>query len=156
MKTLKLLFAAILFVIPALSFAAPVPKGFSKIGTKAIQEDDVKFTYMSNDGEIRLSCAHVYDRPDAWDWDVWCGKGTNMLRIFRVHFLAQQFYSSKADKSAIEILYWVTDRDQVPTKMFSSTTTWLQFKGKVLPEKLEFSQGVENDYAYLTLEFTPH
>lgn len=153
MKTFKaLLIASILTISPA---AFAVPKGFSQITGKAIQEDEVTFQYSNNDGSIELQCAHVYDKPDAWDWDVWCGKGTNMLRMFRVHFLVRQYKSAVAEKTAFEVLYWVTDRDQPSTKAFSSTITWLQFNNRADAEMLSFSQGVENDYAYLTIKYKP-
>ncbi len=152
MKTLKALFVAT--VLTTTSFALAAPKGFSQISAKEIHEDDVTFSYMSNDGSIELKCAHVYDQPDAWDWDVWCGKGTNMLKMYRVHFLLRQYVSRTANKSGYEVLYWVTDRSQ-KTPAFNSTTQWLVFNGQTDPDELSFSQGVENDYAYLTLKFKP-
>lgn len=152
MRTLKALIIST--IIAAGSFAFAAPKGFSAISAKDIKEDDVTFSYMSNDGSIELQCAHVYDRPDAWDWDVWCGKGTNMLKQYRVHFLLRQYVSKAGNKSAYEVLYWVTDRNQ-KAPAFSSTTQWLQFDGINSPDELSFSQGVENDYAYLTLKFKP-
>ncbi len=153
MKTIKALLIASVITLSSSVFAAP--KGFSEIGTKELKEDDVTFHYMSNDGTIDLKCAHVFDKPGAWDWDVWCGKGTNMLRMFRVHFLIRQYQSKVANKTAYEVLYWVTDRDQPTTKAFSSTTTWLQFNSLTTADMLSFSQGVENDYAHLTIEYKP-
>ncbi|MDG0815403.1 hypothetical protein [Bdellovibrio svalbardensis] len=153
MKTFKALLIASILTISSTSLA--VPKGFSEIRSKEIQEDDVTFRYMSNDGTFDLKCAHVYDKPGAWDWDVWCGKGTNMLKMFRVHFLVRQYKAKAAEKTGFEILYWVIDRNQPATKAFSSTSTWLQFNSLTDPEVLSFSQGVENDYAYLTLEYKP-
>ncbi|HEX7672726.1 MAG TPA: hypothetical protein VF412_01075 [Bdellovibrio sp.] len=154
MTTLKAI-AIVLALSISSSVFASVPKGFSQVRVMDIKEDDVTFNYMSNDGTIDLKCAHVYDKPDAWDWDVWCGKGTNMLRMFRVHFLLRQYVSKTANKTAYEVLYWVTDRDADTTKMFSSATNWLQFNGMTTPDMLSFSQSVENDYASLTLQFHP-
>lgn len=142
------------FLFPFNSFALP-SADFSARGIKQIQEDDVVFTYKSNDGTINLKCAHVYDNPQSFDWDVWCGKGTKSLRQFRVHFLVRKFESRSSQRSAFEVLYWVTDRDRPITKSFSSTSSWIQFKNAADLEKMSFSQGVENDYAYLTVELKP-
>lgn len=153
MTTLQRFSFAALFFLPSFSLAAPV--GFSKVATKAIQEDDVTFKYQSSDGTIELKCTHVFDEPELSDWDVWCGKGTNMLRQFRVHFLVRQYESKSSNRSAFEVLYWVIDRDQHMSKAFSSTSSWIQFKNLSTLEKMSFSQGVENDYAYLTVELKP-
>ncbi|MGZ3792199.1 MAG: hypothetical protein ACXVCP_07615 [Bdellovibrio sp.] len=128
---------------------------FVQVGTKQIKEDDVTFTYTSNDGTIALKCAHVFDKPESNDWDVWCGKGTKLLRQFRIHFLVRKYESRSSERSAFEVLYWVTDRDQAINKSFSSTSSWIQFKNSSNLEKLSFSQGIENDYAYLTVELKP-
>ncbi|MBO9668829.1 MAG: hypothetical protein J7501_18670 [Bdellovibrio sp.] len=154
MKTLKLLFAVSILFASSLSFAAPRP-GFTSVGIKEVKEDDVTFRWMSNDGEIILKCAHVYDRPDAWDWDVVCGKKEGMLKIYRVHFLVHQYVNKKQDKKAYEILYWVIDRNFEPRK-FSSVSQWLQFNGtESTIDFLNFSVGVENDYGLLELELKP-
>lgn len=140
--------------LPDFSFATPAA-GFSAIGTNKIEEDDVIFRYTSNDGTIDLKCAHVFDKPAANDWDVWCGKGTKWLRQFRVHFLVRNYESRSSQRSAFEVLYWVIDKDQPTSKSFSSTSSWIQFKNLSDLERMSFSQGVENDYAYLSVEFKP-
>ncbi|KYG70380.1 hypothetical protein AZI85_00010 [Bdellovibrio bacteriovorus] len=152
MKTLKHVVLIVLVLLPSLSFSAPA--GFFLTNTKEITEDMVKFHYMSSDGTFELKCAHVFDKPDAHDWDVWCGKGTKWLRQFRVHFLVRQYQGRDAQKSAFEVLYWVIDRDQ-KTPKFSSTSSWIQFNNPSKLEIMRFSQGVENDYAYLTVELKP-
>lgn len=121
-----------------------------------VTEDDVTFSYASNDGEINLSCAHVYDNPKTSDWDVWCGKGTNMLKIFRVHFLLREYKAKTSEKMALQVLYLVNDRNKPLGKGFSSSTQWMEFAEKTSPEKLIFSLGVENDYATLKLEYKAH
>ncbi|WII73106.1 hypothetical protein QJS83_04370 [Bdellovibrio sp. 22V] len=152
MNSLQKFLLASLLCFSSISFAAPV--GFKLIGTKELQEDDVTFRYQSSDGTLDLKCTHVFDQPEAHDWDVWCGKGTKWLRQFRVHFLVRQYETRTADRSAFEVLYWVIDRD-TPTPKFSSTSSWLQFRNKSNLEVMSFSQGVENDYAYLTVELKP-
>lgn len=142
-----------LFAFSSLCTAAPV--GFSKVGNKAIAEEDVVFKYQSNDGTIELQCTHVFDKPELSDWDVWCGKGTKWLRQFRVHFLVRHYENRGAQRSAFEVLYWVIDRNQPMSKAFSSTSSWVQFKNLSTLESMSFSQGVENDYAYLTVELKP-
>lgn len=154
MKTLQALLLS-LFLLPSLALASnKAPQGFTPITMQGIQEDDVVFRYWSNDGTLELKCAHVFDKPDAHDWDVWCGKGTKWLRQFRVHFLVRQYGNSTTQKSAFEILYWVIDRDSKQPK-FSSTSSWLIFDNPSKLNTMNFHLGVENDYAYLTVEFKP-
>ncbi|MEK2688975.1 hypothetical protein [Bdellovibrio sp. GT3] len=153
MTTFKFFIVTLGLLVSSLCFAAPRP-GFELIGPKKVTEDNVQFRWMSNDGEIILKCAHVYDRPDAWDWDVWCGKGTKMLREFRVHFLVQEYNHAKLEKTAFQVLYWVTDRNSEPRK-FDSMSQWLQFSGKPEVEFFDFSVGVENDYGILELVYKP-
>lgn len=152
MKLINLIFSACLFA-PALAFAA-VPSGFKFIKNKEITEDNVTFRYMSSDGTIDLPCTAVYDEPDLWDWDVYCGKGTKMLRQFRVHLLIRMYENRQNPRSAMEVLYWVIDRDKTP-RAFSSTSSWIQYRNLSDLEVMRFSQGVENDYATLTVEFKP-
>lgn len=155
MNTLKAFFSTfVLFIMIFVSFpAASAPLGFFEIKNQQIQEDDVVFNYSSNDGSLDLKCTAFYEKPESWDWDVWCGKGTSTLKIFRVHFLLRKYKAKDADKTAYEVLYLVTDRNQPTSKAFSSTSQWLQFKRSTDAEVLSFSQGVENDYAYLTLKY---
>ncbi|KHD89111.1 MAG: hypothetical protein OM95_04585 [Bdellovibrio sp. ArHS] len=153
MNTFKYVLLSIFVLYPALSFSAPA--GFFLTGTKEITEDMVRFHYLSNDGTLDLKCTHLFDKPDAHDWDVWCGKGTKWLRQFRVHFLVRKYQGKTEPKSAYEVLYWVIDRDQPMNKAFASTSSWIQFNNPSNLERLSFSQGVENDYAYLTVELTP-
>jgi hypothetical protein len=146
--------ALLLSFVPGLSFAAPSRAGFAPVGVREIQEDEVTFKYSSSDGTIELNCTHVFDAPELHDWDVVCGKGTKLVKQFRVHFLARQYKSRNGTQSAFEVLYWVIDRNQ-PARAFSSTSSWIQFKNFSSLEKMSFSQGIENDYAYLQLDFKP-
>jgi hypothetical protein len=153
---MKTLLSISILLLSLSSFAAPSLPGFTSIGTKEIHEDDVTFRYQSNDGTFDLECTHVFDRPEAHDWDVWCGKGsgTNLLRQFRVHFMVRALEHRVLQKSAYEVLYWVIDRDSKKTQ-FDSTSTWLQFNNLSKLEVMSFSQGIENDYALLTVTFKP-
>lgn len=129
--------------------------GFSYVEEKEIQEEDVTFSYSSSDGSFQLKCTHVFDKPELNDWDVWCGKGTPHLRQFRVHFLARHYKNQETKQSAFEVLYWVHDRNQPTTKSFSSTSSWIELKNMSTIASLSFSQGLENDYAFLKLDFKP-
>lgn len=131
------------------------PSDFSFVGIKSISEKALTFKYSSNDGTFQLNCSHTFDKPELHDWSVWCGKGTHTPRHFRVHFLVRQYESSNSNRSAFEVLYWVIDRNQPMDRAFSSTSSWLQFKNRSQLEIFSFSQGVENDYAYLTVELKP-
>lgn len=153
MKTLQNILLTFILLMPLLGNSQPL--GLQQVKTFEIQEDDVTFSYSSSDGAIQLKCAHVFDKPDANDWDVWCGKGTNMLRMFRIHFLARKYKSQTTDRSAYEVLYWVNDRDQHFSKAYSSASSWVHFKNDSHLDLMSFSVGVENDYAYLTIEYKP-
>lgn len=154
MKTL-LKIALILSLGPSISYASSPRTGFTPVGIKEIQEDEVAFKYSSSDGTIELNCTHVFEAPGLHDWDVVCGKGTKLLKQFRVHFLARQFQSRDGNQSALEVLYWVIDRNHPTMKAYSSTSSWLQFRNISSLDKMSFSQGIENDYAYLQMDFKP-
>lgn len=142
---LKHVLAGLFFVLPTMSLAKTVAKD--------VAENEVTFNYSSTDGEFTLKCTHYLHEPALHDFDVWCGKGTRHMRTFRVHFLARQH--ERADGgSALEVLYWVIDRDTTPRK-FSSGSTWINFRSSTDLEKMSFSQGVENDYALLSVEYRP-
>jgi hypothetical protein len=119
-------------------------------------EEEVKFSYASADGEFKLKCTHYLDNPETHDFDVWCGKGTPYLRTFRIHFMVRQHDKPEQGKSAFEVLYWVIDRNQEPSRKFSSGNAWISFKNPSDLERMSFDQGVENDYAYLSVEYKPH
>lgn len=133
------------FLNPTLSSA--------KVMSTEVAESEITFSYASTDGEFNLKCTHYLHDPALHDFDVWCGKGTRHMRTFRVHFLSRQH--ERADGgSALEVLYWVIDRDTTPRK-FSSGSTWINFRSASDLERLTFSQGVENDYANLSVEYRP-
>lgn len=144
---LKSLFISTLLIVSA-------PSSFAAT-TREVMEDEVKFSYASADGEFSLKCVHYLNKPETHDFDVWCGKGTPHLRTFRVHFLVRQHDKPSIGKSSLEVLYWVIDRDQDMTRKFSSGSTWINFKNQSAIEKMNFSQGVENDYANLSVEYRP-
>lgn len=153
MKTLKNVLLALICLLPLAGNTQP--QDMKLVKPLEMKEDDVTFSYSSSDGTIQLKCAHVFDKPEAHDWDVWCGKGTNMLRMFRIHFLARKYKSQTTERSAYEVLYWVNDRDQHFSKAYSSASSWVHFKNDTHLDSMSFSVGVENDYAYLTIEFKP-
>jgi hypothetical protein len=145
------------FLLLPLSFVSAVAFAGvkEKITTKEVAEDEAVFSYASADGEFSLKCTHYLDKPETHDFDVWCGKGTPYLRTFRVHFMVRQHDKPDQGKSAFEVLYWVIDRDQEASRKFSSGSSWIGFRNPSDLERMNFSQGVENDYANLTVEYRP-
>lgn len=131
------------------------PSGFQTVGKKSVLEENVSFHYSNSEGSIELSCTHYLDDPELNDWDVWCGKGTKMLKHFRVHFLVRQYENKKLSRSAFEVLYWVIDRQQTLGNSFDSSSSWIQFRNLSDLDLLSFSQGIENDYAFLKINFRP-
>lgn len=132
-----------------------VPAQFKYFKVRQIQTKDINFNYSSADGEIQLKCDFYFAAPELHDWNVWCGKGTALFRTFRVHLLFREYRHTVLEKSAYEVLYWVTDRDQPIQKAFSSTSSWLEFNNISSMSKISLSQGVENDYALLTMTYQP-
>ena len=138
----------ILLLIASLSYAA-------ENSTKGIpvETDQLKFQYMSSDGEIQLDCHHSRIR-DLPDWEVVCGKGTPTVKKFAVHFVANKGSRLQEPKVWYEFLYWVTDRQQSEKPAFSSTSMTLNLNSGSVPHSLRLYQGIENDYASLIVDYT--
>jgi hypothetical protein len=109
------------------------------------------FDYDSVDGEIHLGCEQTPLANDSWDWRVVCGKGTPIERNFGVHLMVRKHTRAVEPKMAIEILYYVTDRQVPNSPRFTSQANWLNFKDETDFQSVKLSQSVENDYAYLTV-----
>ncbi|MBI3505041.1 MAG: hypothetical protein HY059_09385 [Proteobacteria bacterium] len=109
----------------------------------------MRFRYVPNEGDFGLDCTHerIQDLPD---WRVSCGP--NAEKKFSVHLIVRTFPGA-GTKSTLEIMYWVTE-SSVGTKppVFHANTSWLRFKSGGELESLSMHQGVENDYASLTIE----
>lgn len=113
----------------------------------------VQFSYMSSDGEFQLDCKHLPNSQIETDFDVYCGKGTPLLKEYLVHLIIRGL--STPQETTYEILYWVTDRSQAHKPVFSSTSQLITLDAKTGIKRLSLSQSLENDAAQLYLNYTP-
>lgn len=120
------------------------------LAAHANTDGELRFQYVPNEGEAPTACTHKRIR-DLPDWAVRCETpyGT---KVFTAHVVIRQ-----PNPLAIEILYWVTDPAAAPGggPAFHSTTTYLRWKDKNAPVAASLAQGIENDYASLTLDWSP-
>ncbi len=117
---------------------------------QALASDHFSFRYQPAEGAPELACRHEQIR-DLPDWRVACGEDGQ--KKFTVHLVVREI--PRDSGRALEILYWVTEpgpTDRSPP-IFHSSTFWLRLKGE--PESFVLSQGVENDYASLVLDWRP-
>lgn len=122
-----------------LSFASP----------QKMPEPNFRFHYAPNEsGEIH-NCTHKRIR-DLPDWEVIC---EGIKTKFAAHVIIRHYH--RKDRSSIEILYWVTDRGENSSTApkFHSTSAWVHLSKPGEAARLSLSQGVENDYASLVLDW---
>ena len=123
--------------LPMLSLAAPEPK--------------LEFSYEPVEGEAPSVCSHERIR-DLPDWDVSCNTPYGAKK-FSAHVIVREY--PRNNSTGIEILYWVTEPGDAPNavRKFHSTSGFFHLKGATELEGFSLSQGVENDFAQLTLRF---
>lgn len=111
----------------------------------ASAEPTLKFQYVPHDGAEAILCKHkpVRDLPD---FDVHCEAG-GIIKDFAAHVIVRELPAA----SSLEILYWVTERQAGSRPLFHSTTALLRGKGRA--SAISLSQGVENDFASLVMDW---
>lgn len=106
------------------------------------------FRYEPMEGESSpCTFEQIRDLPD---WAVTCSTGYGKKR-FAAHVIVRE--NPRPNDTGLEILYWVTDRgdtDSTPPK-FHSTSALFRLAGNASLSEFTLSQGVENDFAMLTL-----
>lgn len=110
---------------------------------------NMKFHYVPVEGEPSTLCYHTRIR-DLPDWDIACPTNYGK-KTFSAHVVLRQY--SGADKTGLELLYWVTEPGETPRSIrkYHSTSALMKFKGSTDLMGLSIGQGVENDQAYLNL-----
>jgi hypothetical protein len=138
-------------VIGALTILA-----FSPHAQAGIQDKDLKFTYMVNEGSIYLPCVHYREDQTSHYWKVKCNDGGNITQTYKVYFNIRVGRGAEDSpvKQAYEFLYFINDRNQKQPS-FSSQGTWLHLRSLSEIESLAMDLSLENDYSLLRLEFTP-
>ena len=121
--------------------------------TPKVQTAQLTFQYISNDGSVSMDCVHSQIR-DLPDWDVVCGKGTNLQKRYTVHFITKQYNKAVQPITSFEYLYWVTQWESV-APVYSSTSFWIRLKEKTSLQSIRMYQSVENDYADLVVDYNP-
>ncbi len=99
-----------------------------------------------------IDCQHKKKEGLPFDWTVECKRG-KYKKLFHVHLALAYYPNSSRKKPAYQLLYWITDttaRSQ-DSRMTSSTVWFYQKKDDDRLSDIEFSQGIENDNAYLKL-----
>lgn len=129
-------------LLASLSFAG----GENYLGTSGA--GNMTFTYQPME-DAGTACTHKQIR-DLPDYAVECvtPHGT---KLFTAHVVVRE--NAREKNTGVEVLYWVTapgDTETSPRK-FDSSSLLLNVAGKTKLEDFSFSQGVENDAAYLTL-----
>lgn len=132
MQTILLLF------LSWMSFAIPLPT--------------LHFTYQPVEGDASTHCSHEKIR-DLPDYQVVCGTPDGK-KVFTAHVIVRGH--SGVDKTGLELLYWVTAPGETPTSphKFHSTTALMRFSGQTSLQEFRLSQGIENDMAWLVLDWT--
>jgi hypothetical protein len=116
--------------------------------------EKIEFHYSSSDGGFELDCKHWIGNFNAGDFSVACGKGTKWIRFYSVHLLIRQIPAPTS--TSFEILYWVTDRNaKGSTPAFSSHSQLVTIDKNAKIKEFRMSQGIENDYAQMSLHYRP-
>ncbi len=111
--------------------------------------DNMRFEYQPME-DVASSCIHKQIR-DLPDWEVRCETLYGEVKTFTAHVVVNEH--PREDSLGVEVLYWVTapgETDTSPRK-YSSTSALLRLAGKTKLHDFSFSQGIENDGAYLVL-----
>jgi len=117
--------------------------------------DQLSFRYRSADGEFELDCKHYDQGEGRQDYRVLCGPGTPNERTYIAHVVIREYRRQIQPRLAYEILYFVTDRQMPLSRAFTSNTQWLEFSDDSALHRILMGQSVENDYAFLQLEYRP-
>lgn len=121
----------------------------------AIEPEQMKFTYMSYEGDQILKCKHFATDEFKFDWDVTCkNEGGSFYKIFRAHVSLAKYHHPTPPKSTYEVLYWVTDRTTGQV-YGSSTSLWFNFNNDADFNGLTISQSVDQETAGLYLDIKP-
>lgn len=109
-------------------------------------EPNFLFRYQPNEAPA-IACKHERIR-DLPDWLVTCQDGRE-TKVFVAHVIIRETLREK--DASLEILFWVTDRNEKKPK-FTSGTSLIHLKQRSALAGVTLSQGVENDSAQLVLE----
>ncbi len=111
-------------------------------------EPNFQFSYQPNEApSIPCAMERIRDLPD---WLVTCEDG-GRKKTFVAHVILRETLRER--DSSLEILFWVTDRNEKAPK-FTSGTSLIHLKQRSALAGVVLSQGVENDSAQLVLRWS--
>lgn len=116
-----------------------------------LSTDQMRFSYQPME-DVATECTHKQIR-DLPDYAVECVTPYE-TKLFTAHVIVRE--SVREKNTGLEVLYWVSAPGETPTSphKFDSSSLLLNMAGKTKLENFSFSQGVENDGAYLELGFS--
>ena len=121
----------------------------------AIEPEQMKFTYMTYDGDQILHCKHFPIDEFKFDWDVTCkNESGSFYKLYRAHVSLSKYSRPSIPMTTYEVLYWVTERTSGQV-YGSSTSLWFNFKNEADFHGLTISQSVEKETAGLYLDIKP-
>jgi hypothetical protein len=111
-------------------------------------EPNFHFSYQPNEApSIPCAMERIRDLPD---WLVTCEE-RGRKKVFVAHVILRE--TLREQDASLEILFWVTDRNQ-STPKFTSGTSLIHLKQRSALALVTLSQGVENDSAQLVLQWS--
>lgn len=112
----------------------------------------MQFTYEVVEGAEPSKCKHeqIQDLPD---WRVYCDTPYGK-KVFTAHVIVREV--PRKESTSLEMLYWVTEPgvSEKASSQFHSTTALIRLKGSTSLTSFSVSQGVENDFASLLLDWS--
>ena len=136
-----------------MAFGALAPAAGAASGNYKLTPEMLRFQYLTVDGGTTLDCTPKLQDPDAQDWAVTCGSGTD-TRKYVVHLWLTEYDRLVLPKQSFELLYWVTDMTAAQP-VYNSTTIWYHFREPSDLYEIEARISLEQDTAELSLEITP-
>ena len=128
---------------------------FITLSASALEPEQMKFTYMTYDGDQILHCKHFAIDEFKFDWDVTCkNKEGTFYKLYRAHVSLAKYSRPSIPMTTYEVLYWVTEKSSGQV-YGSSTSLWFNFKNEADFHGLTISQSVEKETAGLYLDIKP-
>ena len=125
------------------------------LSASALEPEQMKFTYMTYEGDQILHCKHFPVDEFKFDWDVTCkNENGSFYKLYRAHVSLSKYSRPSIPMTTYEVLYWVTEKSSGQI-YGSSTSLWFNFKNEADFHGLTISQSVEKETAGLYLDIKP-
>lgn len=110
--------------------------------------EKLSFTYQPNEDK-EYECIHEVENRLTNSWVISCPYYQS-VKIFSVHLVVKKIERQIKPKTKLEILYWVTNREnnsKLPE--FTGSTVWIDLAEQNWTEAIRLSQHVDNGLASL-------